>query len=153
MKVLGDFYLANINSMKLLSLIIVIAALGLGWFFWQRSQTSMENMSTGTPAEMVSETPKAPEMVGTPEMSEASKKLATYTAADVAMHASESSCYTIIRGNVYDVSAFVDKHPGGDKNILKTCGIDATSLFEKQHGGQPDPEEALKGFQIGTLTQ
>ena len=74
-----------------------------------------------------------------------------YTMADVQAHDTESSCRTVIRGQVYDVTAFIDKHPGGDRNILRTCGIDATDAFERKHGGQENPENALKGFEIGVL--
>ena len=77
----------------------------------------------------------------------------TYTLADVQAHAAESSCRTVIRGVVYDLSAWIDKHPGGDRNILKLCGIDGTTLFEGKHDGQPKPENTLAGFEIGILIQ
>ncbi len=75
------------------------------------------------------------------------------TLADVAKHATESDCRTAINGKVYDVTAFFGKHPGGDKNILRTCGIDATQAFEKKHGGNTKANNVLEGFEIGTLVQ
>ncbi len=56
-----------------------------------------------------------------------------YTLDMVASHTSETSCRTVINGIVYDVSAFINKHPGGDKNILKICGIDGTAAFTRKH--------------------
>ncbi len=77
--------------------------------------------------------------------------LPTYTLAQVSEHKDEASCWTSINGNIYDLSAWIEQHPGGDRNILRICGIDGTSAFEGQHGGQAQPEQVLDGFQIGTL--
>jgi cytochrome b involved in lipid metabolism len=75
----------------------------------------------------------------------------TYTMADVAAANTPAKCWTAINGKVYDVTAWEKKHPGGEPAILKLCGIDGSNLFNKQHGGQPQPEQALAGFQIGVL--
>lgn len=82
-----------------------------------------------------------------------SKPLPTYTIADLAAHTDHASCWTAIDGVVYDLTAWIDKHPGGDKNILKICGIDGTAAFQQQHGGNQRVENVLAGFEIGTLTQ
>lgn len=78
---------------------------------------------------------------------------AGFTRASVATHASAASCWTIVNGSVYDVTAWIGKHPGGAAAILSMCGKDATASFEGQHGGQRRPEEELASFNIGTLTQ
>ncbi|MCX7589986.1 MAG: cytochrome b5 domain-containing protein, partial [Patescibacteria group bacterium] len=57
----------------------------------------------------------------------------------------------VIRENVYDLTSWITKHPGGEKAILNLCGKDGTSLFEKQHGGEKIPEDALAKFKIGKL--
>lgn len=77
----------------------------------------------------------------------------TFTAADVATHNSASSCYTIINGNVYDVTSFASKHPGGAEKVLSLCGKDGSSAFDKQHGGQSKPEVTLATLKIGTLAK
>lgn len=77
----------------------------------------------------------------------------SYTMAEVAQHNNEVSCRSVINGNVYDLTSFVTQHPGGDRNILKICGIDGTMAFEGKHGGQNRPEKTLAGFMIGTLTK
>jgi len=41
--------------------------------------------------------------------------------------------YWEIHGNKYDLSKFVEKHPGGSKAILSGKGIDCTALFESYH--------------------
>lgn len=39
---------------------------------------------------------------------------------------SRESCWVIIKGEVYDVTDFLDDHPGGPDIILKYGGKDAT---------------------------
>ena len=39
---------------------------------------------------------------------------------------SRESCWVIIKGEVYDVTDFLDDHPGGAAIILKYGGKDAT---------------------------
>jgi len=74
-----------------------------------------------------------------------------YAMSDIAANNTESSCRTTIRGNVYNLSARIDAHPGGDRNILRLCGIDGTAAFEGKHGGKEGPETTLAGFQTGVL--
>ena len=52
----------------------------------------------------------------------------TLTAAEVKKHNTESDCWAIIGGKVYDITKYIPRHPGGDE-VLRACGIDATTLF------------------------
>jgi cytochrome b involved in lipid metabolism len=74
-----------------------------------------------------------------------------YTMEEISKHNSRESCWTVIRGKVYDLTIWIDKHPGGAGNILRICGKDGTDLFVKQHGGKKKPEKILGGFEIGAL--
>lgn len=76
-----------------------------------------------------------------------------YTLKEVEKHSSQESCWTIIRKEIYDLTQWVSKHPGGEKAILNICGKDGTDLFEKQHGGKDKPESALLQFKIGQLLE
>lgn len=51
------------------------------------------------------------------------------TRAEVAKHSSASNCWVVIHGVVYDATKYASVHPGG-KNVLSTCGSDATAIFE-----------------------
>ena len=77
----------------------------------------------------------------------------SYTMAQVATHNSATSCWTTINGNVYDVTTWINQHPGGKQAILSLCGVDGTAAFNGQHGGQSRPESELAAFKIGTLAQ
>ena len=83
------------------------------------------------------------------EENEETKK--TYTMEEISKHNSKESCWTVIRGEVYDLTNWIDKHPGGADKILKICGKDGTDLFVKQHGGKEKPEKILESFEIGVL--
>jgi cytochrome b involved in lipid metabolism len=74
-----------------------------------------------------------------------------YTMDDVKTHNQEGSCWTVIHNKVYDLTAFANKHPWGDRNIVKLCGKDGTSAFEGKHGDQPKPEQMLQWFEIWIL--
>jgi cytochrome b involved in lipid metabolism len=89
--------------------------------------------------------------------------LPTYTAADVAKHATKADCWTIISGSVYNITDFIPQHPGGDE-ILRACGTDATTLFTTRHtadgeavgSGTPHSDTAeslLAQMKIGDLNQ
>ena len=75
----------------------------------------------------------------------------SYSLADVATHKDGTSCWTTINGGVYDVTSWINQHPGGQEAILSLCGKDGSSTFTDQHGGQMRPEQELAGFKIGVL--
>ncbi|KAM0811540.1 putative Cytochrome b2 [Seiridium cardinale] len=63
------------------------------------------------------------------------------TRSEVEEHASEQSCWIIIDNSVYDVTDFLDSHPGGATVILKYGGGDATAAFTPIH-----PADTLQKF-------
>ncbi len=84
------------------------------------------------------------------------------TAEEVASHDSRDDCWTVINGKVYNITGFISSHPGGDE-ILRACGIDATSLFTQREtsSGQPvgsgtphssSAASQLASLQIGVLS-
>lgn len=75
----------------------------------------------------------------------------TFTLVEVAKHNTDSSCYTVVNGSVYDVTSWISQHPGGKQAIIGMCGVDASSAFNGQHGGQARPESELASFKIGAL--
>ncbi|KAL4925896.1 cytochrome b5-like heme/steroid binding domain-containing protein [Aspergillus undulatus] len=58
----------------------------------------------------------------------------TFTPADVASHNSpDKGLYIIVDSAVYDVTNFVDEHPGGAKILKRVAGKDASKQFWKYH--------------------
>lgn len=79
-----------------------------------------------------------------------------YTLSEVAQHASRDDCWAIISGDVYDLTEFINRHPGGDE-ILRACGTDATTLFnsrqtqEGQAVGSGSPHSQAASEQLAKL--
>jgi len=67
----------------------------------------------------------------------------------VAQHNTKDSCYTIINDKVYDLTTWVDSHPGGTRAIESLCGRDSTPNFKNKHNLQVKPQEALDKLYIG----
>ncbi len=78
---------------------------------------------------------------------------ATLTLTEVNDHSDETSCWTVVDGNVYDLTPFITEHPGGKRAVLSLCGTDGTSAFHNQHGTQEDPAHELKEHLIGVLAE
>ncbi|XP_057781054.1 cytochrome b5-like [Salvia miltiorrhiza] len=53
-----------------------------------------------------------------------------FTLAEVSEHSTNKDCWLLIGGKVYDVTKFLDDHPGGDEVLLQSTGKDATDDFE-----------------------
>ncbi|EGG02808.1 uncharacterized protein MELLADRAFT_90720 [Melampsora larici-populina 98AG31] len=56
-----------------------------------------------------------------------------YSTKEVETHTTEQSAWVIIEGNVYDVTDFLEDHPGGKEILLSNCGKDSTELFQEYH--------------------
>ena len=59
--------------------------------------------------------------------------LKTYTRAEVAKNTSEDSLWCIIDSQVYDLTDFLDAHPGGNVVLQQIAGTDATTAFYNLH--------------------
>ncbi|KAK1670930.1 hypothetical protein QYE76_059089 [Lolium multiflorum] len=64
---------------------------------------------------------------GDKKMSSSSK---VFTLEEVAKHSSKDDCWLVIGGKVYNVTKFLDDHPGGDDVLLSSTAKDATDDFE-----------------------
>lgn len=75
---------------------------------------------------------------------------AKITAAELAAHSKASDCWMVIQGKVYDVTDFIDEHPGGDEVMLAEAGKDATEAFDDV-GHSDDARALLKPMYKGDL--
>jgi 4-hydroxysphinganine ceramide fatty acyl 2-hydroxylase len=58
--------------------------------------------------------------------------LPTITARDIASRNTEKSCYVTIDDNVYDVTNFLQEHPGGAELILQYGGKDVKRIMDDE---------------------
>jgi cytochrome b involved in lipid metabolism len=58
------------------------------------------------------------------------RTLPTFTVAQVAAHKSAKSCFVTVGRNVYDVTDFLDSHPGGSDLVLEYGGKDVSDILK-----------------------
>ncbi|KAI8990278.1 acyl-CoA dehydrogenase/oxidase [Pilobolus umbonatus] len=73
-----------------------------------------------------------------------------FTVEEVAKHSVASDCWIIVDGKVFDVTEFLDVHPGGKKILLKKAGKDASKEFKKFHNASIMKKVGLP-MQIGVI--
>lgn len=73
------------------------------------------------------------------------------TMEEVAAHATPDDCWSVVDGRVYDLTSWIEQHPGGAGPIESMCGVDATEAFMSMHGSQQAPNDVLAGYEIGLL--
>mmetsp|Transcript_14246 Transcript_14246/g.25527 ORF Transcript_14246/g.25527 Transcript_14246/m.25527 type:complete len:119 (+) Transcript_14246:87-443(+) len=71
-----------------------------------------------------------------------------FTLEEISKHKTADDCWIVIAGKVYDVSKYLDEHPGGPEIVLESSGGDATEDFEDT-GHSPDARDTLKQYLIG----
>ncbi|KAG6360208.1 hypothetical protein INS49_011264 [Diaporthe citri] len=84
-----------------------------------------------------------------------SRTLPFFTRADVEAHSSAKSCYVTVGDNVYDVTDFLDAHPGGSDLVLDWAGKDITEILKDPDSHDHSEaayevlEDSLVGFVAG----
>ncbi|VUC19991.1 unnamed protein product [Clonostachys rosea] len=73
-----------------------------------------------------------------------------YSYQDVAEHNTKKDLYVVIHDKVYDITKFVDEHPGGEEVLLDVGGQDSTEAFEDV-GHSDEAREALDKLLVGDL--
>ena len=55
---------------------------------------------------------------------------------ELSEHSDSNSCWVAYRGQVYDLTAWLNQHPGGSQSILPTCGTaeEFEQAYDNQHG-------------------
>ncbi|GBG32990.1 Cytochrome b5 [Hondaea fermentalgiana] len=69
---------------------------------------------------------------------------------ELAKHNKADDCWIAISDHVYDVTNFLNDHPGGKKAILMYAGKDATAEFEMLHKPEVLTKYA-KDLKVGPL--
>ncbi|KAF3439814.1 hypothetical protein FNV43_RR18092 [Rhamnella rubrinervis] len=74
----------------------------------------------------------------------------TFHFDEVAKHNHKKDCWLIISGKVYDVTNFLDEHPGGDEVLLLAAEKDATEDFEDV-GHSDNARSMMEQYYIGKV--
>ncbi|KAH8671029.1 cytochrome b5-like heme/steroid binding domain-containing protein [Xylariales sp. PMI_506] len=77
----------------------------------------------------------------------------SFTKSQVAEYKSEDKgLYIIVDDGVYDVTKFIDEHPGGSKILKRVAGKDATKQFWKYHNKSALEKYGAK-LKVGTVQE
>lgn len=60
-------------------------------------------------------------------------RLIEVTEDELAKHNKKEDCWICIRGLVYNVTPYMEYHPGGEDELMKAAGADGTDLFDQVH--------------------
>ncbi|XP_074752073.1 cytochrome b5 reductase 4 isoform X2 [Athene noctua] len=60
-------------------------------------------------------------------------RLTEVTEDELAKHNKKEDCWICIRGFVYNVTPYMEYHPGGEDELMKAAGTDGTDLFDQVH--------------------
>ncbi len=142
----------------------IVVVIGIGTFLYMggSSTSRITNTSNPTVTKTVPTTQSTPSATGVKQVQPPTQTTThtqtasgekTFTMAQVAQHSDQNSCYTAINGGVYDLTSFINMHPGGSGSILSLCGVDGTTAFANMHGGQSRPESELASLKIGAVVQ
>jgi cytochrome b involved in lipid metabolism len=105
--------------------------------------------ATPSPSQSATQSP-SPSKSATPSASMISG-LTKLTLEEVKKHDSGTSCWSIVYGNVFDLTKWITKHPGGPAVIRAICGKDGSDAFEGQHAGEGKPANQLSNYYLGKL--
>lgn len=78
--------------------------------------------------------------------------LPEYTLAEVSEHWQTNDCWVVVEDLVYDITEFVDEHPGGQYIVMEHAGRDATLVFRGSRHSQ-DAYNMLDKYLIGILVE
>merc|ERR1711934_1212990 len=78
------------------------------------------------------------------------EKMSTYRLAEVKTHNTKGSAWLVVHNKVYDVTNFMQEHPGGEEVLLDVLGTDSTESFEDV-GHSNDARDLLANYLLGEL--
>ncbi|XP_030382727.1 cytochrome b5 [Scaptodrosophila lebanonensis] len=81
-----------------------------------------------------------------------SEGVKTFTRAEVAKHNTNKDTWLLIHNSIYDVTAFLNEHPGGEEVLIEQAGKDATENFEDV-GHSNDARDMMKKYKVGELVE
>lgn len=123
------------NNKLLLAILIVLFVLGLTFFIRMNSQ----DYQSDTNVEGSDNLPGQTGQTNSPDSSSGSltgNAVQTgISTQDLAKHNSQSDCWVVYNGKIYDITSYLPRHPGTAGRIAPYCGTtDFQQAFTRQHG-------------------
>ncbi|XP_061479234.1 cytochrome b5 reductase 4 isoform X2 [Rhineura floridana] len=77
-------------------------------------------------------------------------RLVEVTEEELSKHNKKDDCWICIRGLVYNITPYMEYHPGGEDELMKAAGADGTDLFDQVHRWV-NYESMLKECMVGRM--
>jgi cytochrome b involved in lipid metabolism len=71
---------------------------------------------------------------------------------ELAEHNTKFDCWTALNGKVYNITQYIDYHPGGVPKLMLGAGKDCTALFNRYHAWV-NYESMLSKCLVGVLSE
>ncbi|MBK9740162.1 MAG: cytochrome b5 domain-containing protein [Actinobacteria bacterium] len=75
----------------------------------------------------------------------------SYSLSQVKAHNKATDCWSVVGKNVYNLTTWIPKHPGGKTVVTAMCGKNGTATFNSQHKGSGSAARALAPYKIGAV--
>jgi cytochrome b involved in lipid metabolism len=79
-----------------------------------------------------------------------SDEVKQYSLEEIKQHNTSESAWCIYKTGVYDITKYIDEHPGGGEQLLEASGGDMTAAFD-DFGHSDNALQILKKLKIGEL--
>lgn len=91
-------------------------------------------------------------MVNKPQQSSSVEDI--YTIEEVSAHSTEEDAWIILNGGVYNITKFIQFHPGGKEILHPNLGTDVTEVFKSDeiHSHSDKAWRLIKQYRIGSVT-
>jgi len=96
--------------------------------------------------------PMRPDGRGFPCLTPPTPGVKQYTWEEVATHTTPESCWVYAENKVYDITDWLDRHPGGRDILLLSAGRDVTDLLVSYHPFSDKPQQVLAKYEIGEVS-
>lgn len=121
--------------------VLTVSVLTAGLVFYQDNKTTMptvNNTAAGT-------------------TTESGQTKTSLTMTEVSKHNSSNDCWQVINNKVYDLTSFLNAHPGGVETMTPYCGKDSTEAYatKDRNPGRDHSSYAknlLDNYYVGDLT-
>ncbi|MCX6757126.1 MAG: cytochrome b5-like heme/steroid binding domain-containing protein [Candidatus Nomurabacteria bacterium] len=135
------------------AIMLTVLVIGGGWFYYNFTQYAPKTYVKDIEVTNSDDTANK-NIISTTINTETGTTSTTtplFTLTSIASHKDASSCYSVISKSVYDLTMWVNIHPGGKGAILSICGRDGTEAFMNQHKGGDKFMKILSRYKIGNL--
>ena len=121
---------------------------GGGWMLRMKGHPSLTAPVIAIDNAVTAPPPPEEPKVTKPTLLSSAKKV-TYSMEEIRKHNTPESTWFVVKGRVYDATAFLKIHPGGSDSIILSAGQDATEEFEAIHSKKA--WDQLEEYYIGDL--